>query len=110
MTGLEPATSGVTGRCSNQLSYIPKPSWETTCVKLDSRFPRLEGCFSRKAVLLGQGSPLTIPDCSGRARQHQVRLQTASREKSGSTSEASSESDSLTEGSGPYIELGDAIA
>ena len=23
MTGLEPATSGVTGRCSNQLSYIP---------------------------------------------------------------------------------------
>jgi hypothetical protein len=24
MTGLEPATSGVTGRCSNQLSYIPK--------------------------------------------------------------------------------------
>jgi hypothetical protein len=22
MTGLEPATSGVTGRCSNQLSYI----------------------------------------------------------------------------------------
>src|SRR5437660_1048587 len=26
MTGLEPATSGVTGRCSNQLSYIPNPS------------------------------------------------------------------------------------
>ncbi len=24
MTGLEPATSGVTGRCSNQLSYIPR--------------------------------------------------------------------------------------
>ena len=23
--GLEPATSGVTGRCSNQLSYIPGP-------------------------------------------------------------------------------------
>jgi hypothetical protein len=34
MTGLEPATSGVTGRCSNQLSYIPKHSWETTCLKL----------------------------------------------------------------------------
>ena len=27
MTGLEPATSGVTGRCSNQLSYIPNPAW-----------------------------------------------------------------------------------
>ena len=26
MTGLEPATSGVTGRCSNQLSYIPSLS------------------------------------------------------------------------------------
>ena len=26
MMGLEPTTSGVTGRCSNQLSYIPNPS------------------------------------------------------------------------------------
>ncbi len=25
-TGLEPATSGSTGRCSNQLSYVPKIS------------------------------------------------------------------------------------
>jgi hypothetical protein len=32
MTGLEPATSGVTGRCSNQLSYIPKSLRPTTCV------------------------------------------------------------------------------
>ncbi len=31
MTGLEPATSGVTGRCSNQLSYIPKRYLATTC-------------------------------------------------------------------------------
>ena len=31
MTGLEPATSGVTGRCSNQLSYIPKAWLPTTC-------------------------------------------------------------------------------
>jgi hypothetical protein len=31
MTGLEPATSGVTGRCSNQLSYIPKTYQLTTC-------------------------------------------------------------------------------
>jgi hypothetical protein len=34
MTGLEPATSGVTGRCSNQLSYIPKTYQLTTCVKV----------------------------------------------------------------------------
>jgi hypothetical protein len=32
MTGLEPATSGVTGRCSNQLSYIPKSERVTTRV------------------------------------------------------------------------------
>jgi hypothetical protein len=31
MTGLEPATSGVTGRCSNQLSYIPKRYRLMTC-------------------------------------------------------------------------------
>ncbi len=30
MTGLEPATPGVTGQRSNQLSYIPEPGlWET---------------------------------------------------------------------------------
>src|SRR5207253_5392194 len=33
MTGLEPATSGVTGRCSNQLSYIPKYCQLGTCVE-----------------------------------------------------------------------------
>ena len=32
MTGLEPATSGVTGRHSNQLSYTP----ETTCISTRS--------------------------------------------------------------------------
>ncbi len=31
MMGLEPTTSGVTGRCSNQLSYIPKLYLATTC-------------------------------------------------------------------------------
>ena len=36
MTGLEPATSGVTGRCSNQLSYIPKTYQLTTCGNLSA--------------------------------------------------------------------------
>jgi hypothetical protein len=36
MTGLEPATSGVTGRCSNQLSYIPKAVFVAPCVNLPS--------------------------------------------------------------------------
>lgn len=31
-TGLEPATSGVTGRCSNQLSYVPWSEEAFTCV------------------------------------------------------------------------------
>src|SRR4051794_13396821 len=34
MMGLEPTTSGVTGRCSNQLSYIPKPSGLDTPITL----------------------------------------------------------------------------
>ena len=34
MTGLEPATSGVTGRCSNQLSYIPRSCGVGSSVRL----------------------------------------------------------------------------
>ena len=40
MTGLEPATSGVTGRCSNQLSYIPKAYQLTTCDKFGTLINR----------------------------------------------------------------------
>jgi hypothetical protein len=38
MTGLEPATSGVTGRCSNQLSYIPN-SKNSVFEKVPSDYP-----------------------------------------------------------------------
>ncbi len=39
MTGLEPATSGVTGRCSNQLSYIPNSKQRFEKVPSDYPFP-----------------------------------------------------------------------
>ena len=38
MMGLEPTTSGVTGRCSNQLSYIPKAYGISSYVKSPGPF------------------------------------------------------------------------
>jgi hypothetical protein len=46
MMGLEPTTSGVTGRCSNQLSYIPKAYGISSYV--DSPGP----CVSRISTVL----------------------------------------------------------
>jgi hypothetical protein len=42
MTGLEPATSGVTGRCSNQLSYIPS-RFKGRREKITSAIGRVKG-------------------------------------------------------------------
>ena len=49
MTGLEPATSGVTGRCSNQLSYIPKIG--ATGTRLAADFGDVKG--TRRVVAQG---------------------------------------------------------
>jgi hypothetical protein len=86
-TGLEPATSGVTGRCSNQLSYDPRstlPEAATIemrnyillvhCCKSRGRRTgigfRLEltaffGCDERfREVDLGSAARVEIPDCT----------------------------------------------
>src|SRR3954462_10762198 len=49
MTGLEPATSGVTGRCSNQLSYIPNR------VRLSNLFIAAEGGPVKHSGVAGPG-------------------------------------------------------
>jgi hypothetical protein len=51
MTGLEPATSGVTGRCSNQLSYIPNSKRRFEKVSSDYAF--LTWCVKRPGLIAG---------------------------------------------------------
>ena len=67
MTGLEPATSGVTGRCSNQLSYIPKrkqcPAWGNFDYAPTGDLSRDRGCRT-----VGQIASLTISLRKGKPR------------------------------------------
>jgi hypothetical protein len=55
MTGLEPATSGVTGRCSNQLSYIPKRDGASSYV--DSLGPGISRNSTVPRVLIADCLP-----------------------------------------------------
>ena len=59
MTGLEPATSGVTGRCSNQLSYIPLSYIPN---------PALAGTKLKIAPDLGKVKTRGLPAGKGRSR------------------------------------------
>ena len=58
MTGLEPATSGVTGRCSNQLSYIPEQA----------------NTVSASAISYYADSPRRVKSRSGRPVSPEVNL------------------------------------
>jgi hypothetical protein len=83
MTGLEPATSGVTGRCSNQLSYIPKSCGISSYVDSSGRW--VSGVSPSRAVLspiLCQ--PCQSPDCNRRCVGVQgIVSTTASRDMNG---------------------------
>jgi hypothetical protein len=52
-TGLEPATSGVTGRRSNQLSYHSAVVWEPTWLPVGERDTRRE-IFSAQQKIFGK--------------------------------------------------------
>ena len=100
MTGLEPATSGVTGRCSNQLSYIPKRDGAAVAsILLDREFPGIPRfpaflspivCQLRKGislyspqsgasrVRLGLG-PLRMPSCRWLRAPHCLAVRNLSR-------------------------------
>ncbi len=55
--GLEPVTSGVTGRCSNQLSYAPLP-------RFNSKVKTHPGKWLGNPILLVLASSSSIPRCT----------------------------------------------
>ncbi len=62
LTGLEPATPGVTGRYSNQLSYNRALSWAMVCVaRLTGLEPATPGVTGRYSNQLSYNRTLTTP-------------------------------------------------
>lgn len=72
MTGLEPATSGVTGRCSNQLSYIPKRNCERLAADRGGRDSYIGMDHRQAAGNRLSTSPNSRNDSIGSGRPHQV--------------------------------------
>src|SRR5262245_28063543 len=70
-TGLEPATSGVTGRCSNRLNYRPK-SISARTARTGVRFPRPEipARIGLAKWRLGRQGPYRLSGASRAARLH----------------------------------------
>ena len=64
LTGLEPATPGVTGRYSNQLSYNREPRisfWRRCVARLTGLEPATPGVTGRYSNQLSYNRTLTFP-------------------------------------------------
>jgi len=61
VTGLEPATSGVTGRHSNQLSYTRSPLGEPRLYGRAARLSTTENRISQRAAISWLTASLTKP-------------------------------------------------
>jgi predicted cupin superfamily sugar epimerase len=75
-TGLEPATSAVTGQRSNQLSYVPRVNRENLLhgvdgPKLELVSPRSQPLFEREAsCTLASATSLSVPETLGAIATH----------------------------------------
>ena len=64
-TGLEPATSGVTGRCSNQLSYDPRSTPHHAASIEMRNYSLLLVCCKSRDRRTEDGFPLELATCFG---------------------------------------------